>query len=566
MIRHIQLFLLLLFALPVLAIGQTDLSESGKKINVLDFEVSADSDSDQTEAIQKVIDQANEGDTVFFPEGQFLVRTILLRSRVNILAEGTIKHHGAAKAGEYSIEKQNSPNPLILGKEVKNLSISLKGESKNEGIYLLDSHQIHIYDTELTGDSTKRRAYPGIMTFESSEVAISTTRIHHFGMPRSETHSYQPGTGVRILSSHSISVRDSEIYKNGENGVFIHGSEKVDVSNNVIHHNGMSAIQVAFGGSGKEKDYTFSNNIMDENASDAIDINNRSKEKAKDIECLIVKNIACGNGFVKNQSTPDGSGIVTLINVSNVTIYKNEAYKNNRPAIYVESCGLILAKENWADNQVEITLDLEELHLHNNRFSSINLIANTNAKKIHLRENNLGSLSLPNGIQVDEFVVENNSFTHANFNFNMTGNVHLTGNQIKNNSKNQAILITKADNALLENNTILSQNSSAIIIRNTASNVRIISNQIESSNTAIFDDNSKELVVKDNIITSIPGGDENQAFRSHYPQNLTLVGNEYRGIENTETVLLIGNGKATIGKEKLISGTANYGGVEVSKH
>ncbi|WP_192347100.1 right-handed parallel beta-helix repeat-containing protein [Algoriphagus sp. Y33] len=566
MIRYIQLLLLLLFALPVSGVCQTDSSESGKRINVLDFEISAVSEIDQTEAIQKVIDQASEGDTVFFPNGQYLIRTILLRSGINILSEGTIKHHGAAKAGEYSIEKQNSPNPLILGKEVNNVSISLKGESKNEGIYLLNSHQIRIYNTELIGDSTKRRAFPGVMTFESSEVVISNTRIHHFGMPRSETHSYQPGTGIRILSSHSISIHDSEIYKNGENGVFIHGSEKVEVSGNVIHHNGMSAIQVAFGGSGKEKDYNFSNNIMDGNAADAIDINNRSKEKAKDIECLIVENITCGNGFVKNESTPDGSGIVTLINVSNVVIYKNEAYKNNRPAIYLESCGLVLAKENRADNQVEITLDLEELHLHNNRFSSINLIANTNAKKIHLRENNLGSLSLPNGIQVDEFIVENNSFTHANFNFNMTGQVHLIGNQIKNSSKNQAILITKADNALLENNTILSQNSSAIVIRNTAKKVQIIGNQINSFNTAIFDDNSQELAVKNNIITSIAGGKENQAFRSHYPQNLTLVGNEYRGIENTETVLLVGKGKATVGKEKLISGTANYGGVEISKY
>ncbi|TXE14316.1 right-handed parallel beta-helix repeat-containing protein [Algoriphagus aquimarinus] len=556
---HTFIFFTLLFALPLAGICQ-----SGKRINVLEIGILANSENDQTEAIQEIIDQAKEGDTVFFPEGKYLVRTILLKSGINLLAVGIIKHHKSAKTGEYSIEKQNSPNPLILGKGVKNVSISIKGESKNEGIYLLKSQQIRIYNTVLTGDSTKLRAYPGVMTFQCSGIEIANTRIHHFGMPRTETDKYQPGTGIRIMSSNTISIHDSEIYKNGENGVFIHGSRKVEVINNVIRHNGMSAIQVAFGDTGKERDYNFSYNILEENASDAIDINNRSKEKAKDIECLITENITCGNGFVKGESTPDGSGIATLINVSNVILYKNEAYRNNRPAIYVESCGLILAKENWADNQVEITLDLEELLLDKNRFSSINLIANTKAQKIHLRNNTLGSLSLPNGIQVNEFDVENNRFSNATFNFNMEGTMHLTGNTMENNSENPAILIVKADNALLENNEIVSRNSSAIIIKNTAKNIHIIGNQIESFNTAIFDDSSKDLVVKNNRIKSIAGGEENQAFRSHFPNNLTLVANEYHGIQNTETVLLVGKGKATIGKEKLISGTANYGEVEIT--
>ncbi|SFT73729.1 Right handed beta helix region [Algoriphagus locisalis] len=564
MIRNIQFFFLLLLALPLAGFCQSDSLKPGKKINVLEKGVLAASENDQTDAIQGVIDQATEGDTVFFPKGIYLVRTILLKSGVNIQSEGTIKHHESAKDGQYSIEKQNSPNPLILGQGVRNISISLKGESKNEGIYLLKSHQIRIYDSELIGDSTKRRAHPGIMTFQSSGIDIANTKIHHFGMPRAETHSYQPGTGVRILSSNTVSIHDSEIYKNGENGVFIHGSRKVEVINNVIHHNGMSAIQVAFGDSGKEKDYNFSYNVLEENASDAIDINNRSKEKAKNIACLITENITCGNGFVKGESTPDGSGIVTLINVANVLIYKNEAYRNNRPAIYVESCGVILGKKNWADNQVEITLDLDELVLEENRFSSINLIANTKAQKIHLKNNELGSLSLPNGIQVEEFIVENNSFSHANFNLNLKGKVELIGNKIENSSRNPTILITEADNARIENNEILSQNSSAVILRKTAKNVQIIGNQIKSFNTAIFDDNSKELVVKNNKVTSIAGGKENQAFRSHYPDNLILEGNEYRGIANTETVIFVGKGKASVSNEKMITGTANYGVVDIS--
>lgn len=557
--HHFHLLLILLFALPLEGICQI----SGKRISVLDFGVFADSENDQTESIQQLIENAQVGDTIFFPEGQYFIRTILLKSGVNILSEGTIKHHKSAISGEFSVEKQNSPNPLILGKEVRDISISIKGESNNEGIFLLKSHEIRIYNTDLNGDSTKLRSFPGIMTFESSGIEISNTKIHHFGKERAETHSYQPGTGIRIMSSNTVSIHDSEIYKNGENGIFIHGSRKVEVLNSVIHHNGMSGIQVAFGDTGKEKDYNFSNNILDGNAADAIDINNRSKEKAKDIECVISFNISCGNGFVNKESTPDGSGIATLINISNVILFKNEAYKNNRPAIYLESCGLILAKRNRADNQVEITIDQEELLLDQNRFSSINLIANTKAQKIILRQNEIGSLSLPNGIQVDEFVIENNNFSNANFNFNMKGNMRLIGNKIENNSTNPAILVVKADGALIRDNEINSLRASAIVLRKTAKNIKIIHNNISSFNTAIFDDSSSDLLVKDNVLTSIQGGTENQTFRSHFPNQLIMEGNEHVGIMNSVSVLFVGKGKASIKNEKISSGEANYGEVEI---
>ena len=551
--------------MPYFGICQKGSVDIGRRINVLDHGISSDTLNDQTEAIQRVIDQATAGETVFFPEGIYLVRTILLKSGVNLLAEGLIKHHSSAKVGEYSIEKQNSPNPLILAREVSNVSISLHGESKNEGIYLLKSHQIRIFNSDLSGDSTKYRAYPGIMTFESSGIEISNSKIHHFGKPREETKSYQPGTGIRILSSNTVSIQNSEIYSNGENGLFIYGSRKIEVLNNVIHHNGMSGIQVAFGDKGKEKDYNFSNNIFDSNAADAIDINNRSPQKAMDIDCIIAMNISCDNGFVKGESTPDGSGIGTLINISSVLLYKNEAYRNNRPAVYIESCGLIMAKKNWADNQVEVTLGLDELLVEQNRFSSINLISNTNANKITLRNNTLGSLSLPNGIQVEEFHILQNNFSHGSFNLNMKGKLILSKNKIENSSGDPALLITQADDAVIQNNEIISHSSSAIILRKTAKGVKIIENEITSYNTGIFDDSSRELVVKNNKITSIEGGAENQAFRSHYPNQLTLEGNEYRGVENTETVLFMGKGTAKVGNEKLISGNANFGEVDISK-
>jgi len=559
------LYFALLVSYPHRGNSQDPNDSTGKKLNVIDFGVASGSSDDQTDLIQKVIDQAAPGDTVFLPEGTYLVRTLLLRSDVNLLSEGRIKHHSTAKVGEYSMEKQNSPNPLILGKGVRNVSLSIKGESKNEGIYLLKSHQIRIVNTDLVGDSTKYRAYPGIMTFESSQIEIADSRIHHFGKPREETHSYQPGTGIRILSSNTISIHNSEIFNNGENGVFIHGSRKVAVINNVIHHNGMSAIQVAFGDKGKEKEYNFSHNILDSNAADAVDINNRSPKQAMDIECLIVENISCDNGFVKGESTPDGSGMGTLINISNVILYKNQAYRNNRPAVYVESCGLILIKDNWADNQVEVVLGLEELLIDSSRFSSVNLMANVKADKIQLRNNEFGSLSLPNKIEVKDFLITENTFSNGRFNIHMKGKIRFLDNKIFNNSENPTFLIVKADKAIIENNVVESKRSSAIVLRNTAASVEILSNRITSYSTAIFDDNSKDLLVKDNYIASLDGGKETQTFRSHYPRNLRLENNEHVGIKNQPTLVFVGKGEASITDQKLTSGTTSYGGVNVSE-
>src|SRR5690606_40339552 len=105
---------------------------------------------------------------------------------------------------------------------------------------------------------------------------------------------------------------------------FMHDTPDVEVSHNRIQNNGMSAIQVAFGRNGIEKNYLFINNVMEGNAADAIDINNRSLVKYLNINCRIENNISRNNGFVNGESTPDGSGIATLINISGVEMRSEE--------------------------------------------------------------------------------------------------------------------------------------------------------------------------------------------------------------------------------------------------
>lgn len=537
-------------------------SQTGIRRTVTDFGAVGDSLTDNTTAIQKVIDEASPGDTVFIPEGNFMIRTLRLRSGIHLVSKGILAHHSSAKTGDYSIEKQNSPNPLLKGLRVSDIYISIRAKSKNEAVYLERSNQIRIVNSDFEGDSTKLRAYPGILAFQCSGLEILSSRIYHFGSKRTKTHSYQPGTGIRILSSNTISIRDSEIFKNGENGIFLYGSRKAEVLNSTIHHNGMSAIQVAFGESGKENDYNFAGNVLDKNAADGIDINNRSPKKAMEIATTISYNLSCDNGFVDGKSTPDGSGFGTLINVSGLILYRNQAIRNNRPALYIESCGEILSRENTADNQVEITLEIADLRIESSQYSSINLIANTKAKHILIKDNQIGSMSLPNKIQVDDFEVISNTFSHARLNVNMKGNLVLKGNKMKNASDANVLLISKATSALIQDNHIESLNAPAILINQSASNISLIGNKIRSAGPGIYDQGSPDLLVQDNKIELIPGGKENLTLKSNYPNGLELQGNEHYGTEGKPTLVFVGKGNAKV-HDKLIVGTADYAQVEV---
>src|SRR5690606_37510450 len=135
----------------------------------------------------------------------------------------------------------------------------------------------------------------------------------------------------------------------------------VTIDRNRISHNGMSAVQIAFVSAALEKKFTITNNRFEHNAADAIDINNRTSHQAVSIDGLIASNYSVNNGFVNESGTPDGSGIATLINVSDVVIRNNRSLKNNRPALYLENCGNIDFDSNHTDGVIEIVHRFAEI-------------------------------------------------------------------------------------------------------------------------------------------------------------------------------------------------------------
>jgi hypothetical protein len=538
---------------------------NGRLINVKDHNAVGDGKTDDTKAIQQTISQASEGDTVFIPDGTYLVRALGLKSGVHIKGEGLMVQRVDGDMEEFTPSKQNSTAPLIRGDSIFNVFLSFRAKTVNEAIYFSGSKNITIANSQLEGNPDNIRSFAGVLLYDCENVSITKSAISHYGAKRKHPTIYQPGTAIRILSSKNVSVTHSNIFENGENGVFMHDTPDVEVSHNHIQNNGMSAIQVAFGRNGIEKNYEFINNVMEGNAADAIDINNRSLVKYLDINCQIENNISRNNGYVNGESTPDGSGIATLINISGVEMLNNLAEGNNRPALYIESCGSIYATGNKADNQVEVVLDFDELKLSNNTFSLISLLANVKGKKLLMTNNELQSLSLPNGIHVDSLVLRNNIIANASLNFNMTGNARLKGNVITSKAKDGALLIVRADSFVLERNQIISTSSYAVSIRNMARNVSVINNHIRSVNACIFDFGSEGLHIADNKLTSLEGGGFRHTLISKKPNRLVLSNNEHKTDSKANALRLEGPGTALVLDESILQGYADYGSVEVKK-
>ncbi|MGF1637629.1 MAG: right-handed parallel beta-helix repeat-containing protein [Cyclobacteriaceae bacterium] len=551
------------FCLIVLMLSSCHRLFGPKTWNVKDGQAIGDGIADDTEAIQAIIKKASRGDTILVPEGVYRVRTLILKSKVHMVGEGLLKQQVKGETEKFTNNAQNSKRPLLKCEKISNVFISVNAESQHEAIRLIGCKNIDIQHANLKGDSTKLRSFAGILIYDGKNINIRHTTIRNYGTGRLHTHSYQPGTGIRILGSEHINIAKSSFVRNGENGVFIHGSANVDVKDCHFSENGMSAIQVAFGSEGVEKNYTFENNTMEHNAADAIDINNRSPSAYLDINCLIKNNLARNNGFVNGQSTPDGSGIATLINVSGVKIIDNIAEDNNRPAIYLESCGSIYATGNTADNQVEIVKELEDATFYDNSFGSIYLLANVEAKKITVENNKLRVIHLPNDIKVDSLLIQNNAFSAANFNFNLHGKAWLTGNQIQNKGERVTIMVNNMDSMYIGNNDIYSEKSNAILIKHSSKHTAIVDNRIEASNACIQDEGSHRLLISGNTLTSLAHGSSRHTVLSFQPDQLRLIKNKHKGARGSTAILLSGTGTAHLESEEVLEGKTDFGKVEV---
>lgn len=538
-------------------------SAFGNIVDVTDYGAKGDGQRDDTKAIQAAINAANIGDTVLIPEGTFRIHTIRLRSNIHLKGIGLLKQLTPPDKEAYTLQRQHSKWPLIRAHRVSDIDLSFRAETMNEAIYVSTSDNISIRNSTVTGDSTKLRSFPGILLYQCNNCRVSDTEVSHYGKPRQSAATYQPGTGIRVLASQYITLTQNDIHHNGENGVFIHATTGVTIDRNYIHHNGMSALQIAFGSAALEKDFVITNNRFEHNAADAIDINNRTAHQAVSINGLIASNYSADNGFVNGEGTPDGSGIATLINVSDVLIRNNRSIKSNRPALYLENCGDIDVTNNYTDGTIEIVHRFKEISLRENTFGKLLLLANATGTSLRLADNTVNRLSLPTGIKVDSLVLTGNEIKSGPLHFNLSGHVRFDSNNLYSDDPLGALLVVNASSTAIRNNTIKSMGGSAITTRKSAAHILIDQNRIESRNVCIYDDGSPQMIVTNNRFIAMPGGEVQRSFMSVNPNGLLLKNNEHTGGAHDNAIRLTGQGTARVVDEKIISGYPDYGVVKV---
>lgn len=473
--------------------------DAGRRINVKEYGAKGDGKTDDSRFIQAALDSASMGDTVYLPKGTYLVHTIRLVPNVHLVSDGLLKQPAALSA-QFAVEKQHSDAPLFRAHRISNVYLSFRAETVNEAIYASECSNLTLANSELKGDATNDRSFPAVLWYDCAASRVTGTHITQYGSARESAETYHPGTAVRVLSSQGITISNNRFHHNGENGIFIHDSGDVEIDGNEIHHNGMSGIQVAFNTAERVTNYRITNNKLEYNAADAVDINNRAHGQVVAINALIAGNYSKGNGFVKGASTPDGSGIGTLIGVSGVTLSGNQAFDNNRPALYIEGCGEIIANRNITDGAFELVGQWDRIRMEGNTFHTLRLLANAEGKLLDIRRSRIVSIQLPNAIRIDSLNLLENDINSGPININMEGKLKFEGNRLKSGHEAGALLLVKVNSVSMLGNQIVNAKNAAITVRKTALNVRIDSNFVTSGGTWIQEFNPPSMKINKNRV------------------------------------------------------------------
>jgi len=539
--------------------------DRGLIINVKKYGAIGNGKANDTKAIQKAINVCPQNGTVWIEKNMLCnVNTLKMKSGINLKADGKLKQITAAGSQTFGKPLQNSSSPLILLDKVNNISIQINGQSTYEGIFLINSDHITIANSILNG-SHSSLGFAGIMMYTCSDIKIENSEILNYGKERTSVDIAQPGSGIRALQVNNLIVLNNKIHNNGDNGLFTITSKNVIVDHNTIYSNGLSGIQIAFDASFKEYNYQITGNNIHNNMADGIDINN-FQFKTRDIKILIKNNLLKSNGFVNGKSTADGSGIATLINLSNVIVSNNRSSLSNRSALYVKGCGVITASNNVSDKPVEIIDHYERLDFTKNTFQSIDLVGETSGESLKIIGNTISNISLPNGTKSSSIIIESNKIKSCNINLNVTGKVSFVKNVTQNNiSKgSNSLYISQVSQGLLIDGNVMKQSSNAdcIVIASQVPNIMITNNSITGINNLITDVGAPGLVVKGNRLSGLNGGYITARTYVGTPNNAHFSNNIHNSQANN---IRVTGGSMSISNEKFEKGFNEYGAAKVEK-
>lgn len=297
--------------------------------------------------LQHSLTNVENGNTLIL-NGNYIGDLFTLENKENItiIGSATLKQQieGNLKP---SYEQATSNKPLLKIVNCKNIKIiGLNFLPRYEGIDILSSENVIIDSCKVDGNNNTS-TFNATVVRDSKNVTFSKCNIINCGeMPTynnlEKMNMYTLGNGISGYLSNGITAVDCKLINCGQNGFYTYACNNVIVKNNLIENNGMSGIQFAYA-FGNEKSYIVDGNTIINNYSDGLDINNTMPQNIN-IDCIISNNIYENNGWFnkdKNKITQDGSGIATLVNVSNVSGVNNIVNDCCRTGLYMSYCNNI---------------------------------------------------------------------------------------------------------------------------------------------------------------------------------------------------------------------------------
>ncbi|MBR5452845.1 MAG: right-handed parallel beta-helix repeat-containing protein [Clostridia bacterium] len=165
-----------------------------KFFNVLDFGAEGDGVTDDTEACRRALAVVDNGGTVYFPKGTYLISDQLFISADNV----TVRGDGNATKLLYTRVQDDSPmenqsliglKPGIRGVTVKDLHMEYQGEFYGEegqsysgricGIYFLEAHRVLVENVEIDRFNHTAVYVSGNSSAYATDVTVRDCYLHH---------------------------------------------------------------------------------------------------------------------------------------------------------------------------------------------------------------------------------------------------------------------------------------------------------------------------------------------------------------------------------------------------
>ncbi|WOO88150.1 glycosyl hydrolase family 28 protein [Mollicutes bacterium LVI A0039] len=318
-------------------------------MNIFEYGAVGDGVTNDTQAIQKAINDANVGETFVFPTGYtFKVANLILKSDINYVLEGNCRLLGSDKYEDYqqlTTEEAYSGEPMytiIAAYHGQNITISGSGTIDGNGLSFVNSQTKYIYKLEkypritqlffenvtnlrITDITIENGCYWTIHPVGCQQVLFSRLKINQdLMMPNCDGIDPDHCQDVIISDCFITSADDCIVLKNTKY-YKDYGPTKNITVNNCILKSTSAGFKIGTESFGDFSNITFSNSIIHD-SNRGISIQVRDGGNVSDLVCsnLIIKtrkfnDIWWGKGEpIAITSYPRTPGLSSLSKISNV--------------------------------------------------------------------------------------------------------------------------------------------------------------------------------------------------------------------------------------------------------